>query len=56
MDRIDLLTDPRYADISDRAKRQNELIPLIEDWMATFDTDEDLLEHLEEYRVPAARS
>lgn len=54
MDRIDLLTDPRYANISDRAKRQNELIPLIEDWMATFDTDEDLLEHLEEYRVPAS--
>ena len=54
MDRIDLVTDPRYADISDRAKRQNELIPIIEDWMSTFDTDEALLEHLEEYRVPAS--
>jgi len=54
MDRLDWMTDPRYAEMSDRAKRRHELIPVIEEWMSTFDTDEALLEHLEEYRVPAS--
>jgi len=54
MGRTDLITDPRYAEMSDRAKRKDELIPLIEEWMSTFETNEALLAHLEQYRVPAS--
>tara|TARA_B110000008_G_scaffold246305_1_gene257095 strand:- start:114 stop:878 length:765 start_codon:yes stop_codon:yes gene_type:complete len=54
MERLDLIDDPRYAAISDRAKRRDELIPVIEDWMSAFTSDEALLDHLEKYRVPAS--
>jgi CoA:oxalate CoA-transferase len=54
MERLDLINDPRYADMSDRAKRRDELIPVIEEWMSTFKSDEALLDHLEEHRVPAS--
>jgi crotonobetainyl-CoA:carnitine CoA-transferase CaiB-like acyl-CoA transferase len=54
MERLDWIDDPRYAAISDRAKRRDELIPVIEEWMSTFKSDEALLDHLEKHRVPAS--
>lgn len=52
--RPDLEFDPRYRVASERGKRQKELIVLIEDWMATFSSNEDILTHLDEHRVPTA--
>jgi crotonobetainyl-CoA:carnitine CoA-transferase CaiB-like acyl-CoA transferase len=54
MERLDLIDDPRYADMSDRASHRDELVPVIEDWMSAFTSDEALLDHLEKYRVPAS--
>ncbi len=54
MGRSDLIDDPRYATGSDRGKNQKELIAIIENWMATFPTDEAVLAVLEEHRVPSA--
>ncbi len=54
MDRLDLFDDPRYANSSDRAQRREELIPVVEEWMATFKSDRALLDHLEHHRVPAS--
>ncbi|MEC8827176.1 MAG: CoA transferase [Actinomycetota bacterium] len=54
MNRPDLIDDPLYAEMSERTKRRDELIPMIEEWMSTFETDQALLEHLEEHRVPAS--
>ena len=54
MERPDLIDDPRYADMPDRASRRDELILLIEDWMSAFTNDEALLDHLEKHRVPAS--
>ncbi|MGE0727536.1 MAG: CaiB/BaiF CoA transferase family protein [Acidimicrobiia bacterium] len=51
--RPDLLDDPRYATLLDRAERRHELIPLIEGWMAGFDTDQEVLDELERHHVPA---
>ena len=51
--RPDLLEDPRYQTMTQRAERRAELIPLIEDWMATFATDQEVLDALEAHHVPA---
>lgn len=52
--RGDLLDDPRYKTMADRVERRFELVEVIENWMATFDRDEEVLAVLEEHRVPAA--
>ena len=52
--RLDLENDPRYSEASERGKRQEELILIIEEWMATFPSNDDILKHLDEYRVPTA--
>ncbi|MBK6657911.1 MAG: CoA transferase [Proteobacteria bacterium] len=52
MERPDLETDPRFAEGLARAKHQAELIPVIEDWMGSFDSDTALLERLDAHRVP----
>lgn len=54
MDQPELMKDPRFATISDRGKHHRELNVLIEQWMATFDTDAEILERLEAVRVPCA--
>ena len=51
--RPDLLDDPRYATMAQRAERRRELIPLIEGWMAGFATDQEVLDELERFHVPA---
>lgn len=53
MNRTDLESDSRFAEPGDRAKHQEELIPLIEQWMASFPSDVALLDHLERCRVPS---
>ena len=51
--RLDLLDDPRYLTLTQRAERRHELIPLIEGWMAGFETDQEVLDELERHHVPA---
>ncbi|MEA3214852.1 MAG: hypothetical protein QOJ19_1008 [Acidimicrobiia bacterium] len=51
--RPDLLDNPRYETLTQRAEHQKELIPLIEEWMATFATDQEVLDELERHHVPA---
>ncbi|MFN0090097.1 MAG: CaiB/BaiF CoA transferase family protein [Acidimicrobiales bacterium] len=51
--RPDLIDDPRYAAMADRTARRHELIPIIEDWMAGFATDQEVLDELERFHVPA---
>ena len=52
--RMDLLDDPRLATSSDRGNHTEELTPIIEGWMATFGTDEEVLEQLLAHKVPAS--
>ncbi len=52
--RLDLFDHPDYATMDARVERRDELVKVIEDWMATFDTDEAVLAALEDARVPAA--
>ena len=49
----ELATDPRFAEQDQRAKNQRELIPLIEDWLQTFENDDEAWAHLEKFRVPS---
>ena len=53
MDMPELATDPRFAEQDLRAKNQEELIPLIETWLQSFDTDAAAWACMEEYRVPS---
>jgi crotonobetainyl-CoA:carnitine CoA-transferase CaiB-like acyl-CoA transferase len=41
MGRTDLLEDPRYVNAGERAKHNDVLIPLIENWLQTFETVEE---------------
>lgn len=54
LDRPDLIDDPRYAQGPARAERRHELIAVTEAWMATFDTDAEVIAHLEAHRVPCS--
>ncbi|MGD9601258.1 MAG: CaiB/BaiF CoA transferase family protein [Gammaproteobacteria bacterium] len=51
--RPDLVADPRYDDGLKRAQRRDELVPLIEAWLATCGTNEAALAALDRHRVPA---
>ena len=51
--RPDLVDDPRYDDTLKRAQRRDELIPIIENWMASLGTNEAVLAALDAHRVPA---
>lgn len=51
--RLDLVNDERYDDGLKRAQRRDELIPIIEGWMATFKTNDEVLTMLDTHRVPA---
>ena len=53
MGRPDLETDPRFNDIEARAKNQAALIPLIEEWLQTFESDAAAWQCLEDHRVPS---
>ncbi len=52
--RPELVEDPRYANARDRAKARGELAAMTEAWMASFATDQEVLDVLEAHRVPCA--
>ena len=52
--RLDLMTDPRFESMKERAENRLQLAGIIEDWMGTFKTDEEILDRFETYRVPAS--
>jgi crotonobetainyl-CoA:carnitine CoA-transferase CaiB-like acyl-CoA transferase len=54
MGRPDLIEDVRFANAADRGKNQKELIAIIEAWMQSHSTDEEVLKIFEEHRVPSA--
>jgi len=54
MQRPDLTNDPRFATNADRSKNREQLIPIIQEWMLSFPTDDALFAMLDEYRLPAA--
>lgn len=54
MGRPDLQDDARFADVGVRQRNRAELNAIVEEWMATFATDADVLAVLEAERVPCA--
>jgi crotonobetainyl-CoA:carnitine CoA-transferase CaiB-like acyl-CoA transferase len=52
MGRPDLADDPRFRNNQGRLDHRDELTALIEEWMATFATDDAVVAHLEAHRVP----
>jgi crotonobetainyl-CoA:carnitine CoA-transferase CaiB-like acyl-CoA transferase len=52
--RPELARDPRYADIAARSKHKEEIIALIESWLAAMPSDEAAIEVLRAKRVPTA--
>ena len=49
----ELARDGRFRSNPDRIEHRDELTAIIESWMATFETDDDVLEALTDARVPA---
>ena len=54
MERLDLENDPRFATGTVRATHQQALTAIIEEWLTHFSTTDEVLERLEQYRVPSA--
>jgi crotonobetainyl-CoA:carnitine CoA-transferase CaiB-like acyl-CoA transferase len=52
MDRLDLLTDARFADERERSRNRDALVAIVEEWVATFDTATELETALHEVRLP----
>ena len=53
--RPDLEDDERFNTLRGRKDNRDELIAIIEEWMANFDTDDEVMAVLEEHRVPAGQ-
>ncbi len=51
---INLADDPRFTTAKDRADNRFVLVEVLEEWMQTFPSDRELLDHLEAHRIPAA--
>jgi crotonobetainyl-CoA:carnitine CoA-transferase CaiB-like acyl-CoA transferase len=49
-----LLTDARFKDPRDRAKNRFALVAIIEDWIQSQASDEEVIRILEERRIPVA--
>ena len=56
MGRPDLADDPRFDSLPNRLANNDALTALIEDWMAGFSSDEEVMRVLEDARVPHAPS
>ena len=54
MQQPELEKDPRFEKGSSRMKNQDELIPIIEAWLQSFETDAEIFELLESHRVPCS--
>ncbi|MFN0030515.1 MAG: CaiB/BaiF CoA transferase family protein [Acidimicrobiales bacterium] len=48
----ELIDDPRFRNNTTRLEHLNEMVAIIEDWMATFRTDAEVMAALEAQRVP----
>mgnify|MGYP003326347888 FL=1 len=46
--------DPRFATADARVENAANLLALVEGWMQSFGSDQELLRYLEEWRIPAA--
>jgi crotonobetainyl-CoA:carnitine CoA-transferase CaiB-like acyl-CoA transferase len=53
MGRPELGTDPRYATNPDRVGRRDEIVALIEDWLARFEDPREAVRVMNEHRVAA---
>ncbi len=54
MDREDLARHPDFADNGDRVRNRNQVITLINDWIASHDTTAEALAKFDQHRVPYA--
>jgi CoA:oxalate CoA-transferase len=54
MGRPDLATDPRFKDVPSRATNAEELKQLVQDWVDSVSSDEEVMRLLEENRIPYA--
>ncbi|MBK6960048.1 MAG: CoA transferase [Gammaproteobacteria bacterium] len=54
MGKPELLTDPRFKDPRERAKNRFALVAIIEDWIRSRASDEEVIRILEERRIPVA--
>jgi CoA:oxalate CoA-transferase len=52
IDQPEMTEDPRFANNNTRLENLEAFVELIENWMATFDTDEEVIAALEAQRVP----
>lgn len=52
MDKADMIDNPKYVDIAARAQHQKEIIPIIEDWLKSFENIEDAVELLNQEGIP----
>jgi len=53
--REDMINDPRYSENSLRAKNQQEIIPVIEDWLKKFENIQDAIALLDEAGIPCIK-
>ena len=53
--RPELADDPRFATNDARVAHRDELTTMIEDWMAGFDSDDEVLAVLDAHRVPCSK-
>ena len=49
-----LAVDARFATADARVENAENLLALVEEWMQSFGSDQELLRYLEEWRIPAA--
>lgn len=54
MGRPELATDPRYGTNAARLEHREEVVKLIEDWLASAESDEATIRALEKSRIPVA--
>ena len=54
MDRPELRDDPRFATSADRVKNRDQLISIVEEWLASMPSDDAAIAVLEENRVACA--
>ena len=52
MDRPDLVHDPRFATGALRAEHQEELVPLVQEWLLSFSDNASVMAHCLTHRVP----
>ena len=55
MERPDLTNDPKFVTVAGRIKNQDELIPMIDDWVDSFEDLKELEKLLMENNIPCAR-